>query len=324
MKILLTGANGFVGSHIAERLAADGHAVKCMVRPTADRRWLQDGRLEYCVGNIADPDSIQDAVKDVEAVVHSAGVLRALRREDYFAINQRVTGNLARILLEVNPSLRKLVFISSQAAMGPSSGPFPKRLDEPETPLTDYGQSKLAGERELAVLRGKIPFTIVRPASVYGPRDRDIFIFFSLVHRGLRPLPLARRLIQLVYVADVAAAVSAALTSPATDYKTYFLAEDTPYTWQDVASAIAGVLGRGTIPLPLPDCALHAAGFGAEMLARLRNVPAVLNRQKIREMLAPYWLGDPGPARRDMALDFTNLKIGAKITYLWYKNARWF
>ena len=313
-----------MGSHIAEGLVARGHRVKCLVRRTSNRQWLRNCDVEYCLGDLDDVVAVRDSVKGVDAVIHAAGVLRALRREDYYAINQLATGNLARSVLEVNPALHKFIYLSSQAAMGPSSGPYPKPLTEPENPVSDYGRSKLAGEKELHVLNGRVPYTVLRPSSVYGPRDRDIFIFFSLVHRRLRPLTLRRRLIQLAYVGDIVKAVMTSLTDPATNGKTYFLADETVYSWEDVGRTIADAVGRSTMPLPLPDMAFRTASFISESIARLRGTPAVLNRQKIDEMLTPYWVGDTFPARKELHLDFTNLKIGAKITYLWYKNNNWF
>ena len=219
--------------------------------------------------------------------------------------------------------LKKFILISSQAAMGPSQSFAPKQLHEPETPVSDYGRSKLAGEKTLSILKVKVPFTILRPASVYGPRDKDIFIFFQLVHYGFRPRTTSSRYLQLLFVKDLARAALCALSSDAANGSTYFLGEQTPFQWEEVSALIAQAIKKKTFPLPLPDAAFYGTSFIAEVLASLCGKPAVLNRQKIDEMMQPYWLGNSVPAQKDLALDFTKLDFGAKITYSWYRENSW-
>ena len=324
MKILLTGANGFVGSHIAETLSKAGHRVVTMVRASSNCRWLEGLELAVKTGDICRPESLKDAVTGVDAIIHCAGLVRAKDGESYYRVNRDGTAALVEAALYHNPSLEKFVYISSQAAMGPSNAFRPKAAGELENPVSDYGKSKLAGEKELLRLKGKIPFTILRPASVYGPRDRDIFIFFNLVHKGFRPRTQGRRYIQMLFVKDLARAALATVSGNGhTDNKTYFLAEERPYTLDDVGRTIAASINKTGIPLPLPDIIFHGASFIAENLARLANKPAVLNRQKIAEMMQPYWIGDARPAQEDMGIHFTKLEFGAKITYSWYRQNKW-
>jgi nucleoside-diphosphate-sugar epimerase len=207
--------------------------------------------------------------------------------------------------------------------MGPSKTLTPRSLTEPEAPVSDYGLSKLGGEKELSLLNRIVPCTILRPSSVYGPRDKDIFIFFQLVNYGFRPMPLQKRYLQLVYVKDVAKSVVNALERSAADNATLYLAEPMPYTWEGIGKTIAAAVNRATIPLPLPDAVFYTTSFVAERVAAVQKKPAVLNRQKIDEMMQPYWLGDTSPAENLLGMHFTKLEIGAKITYSWYKENSW-
>jgi nucleoside-diphosphate-sugar epimerase len=274
-----------------------------------------------------DLDSVRGCFKqlDFDAIVHCGGAVRALSKKDYFEANVENTVRLCKAVLEIKPNLKKFVFISSQAAMGASKSMTPKGLDELETPVSDYGLSKLIAEKEIKrLLGGKIPYTILRPASVFGQGDKDIFIFFNLVHHHLKPMTLKKRYLQLVFVEDVAKAVAASLYKEGTDSKTYFLAQMTPYTWEGLAKTIAKGADIKTMPLLLPDFVFHIAAFIAQNLAKLAKKPAILNKQKINEMLQDYWIADSTPAQRDLGIDFTLLEKATAITYNWYVKNEYF
>ncbi|MBN1823254.1 MAG: SDR family NAD(P)-dependent oxidoreductase [Endomicrobiales bacterium] len=323
MKVLITGANGFVGSHITEELIKNGHKVICLVRRTSNLKWLKDLSAEYRYGDITETARIPEFISGADAVVHCAGVLRARRRDAYYRVNCDAVGELAKAALQKKDNVKKIVYISSLAAMGPSSSGTFKKLDERENPISDYGRSKLEGENQLKILEGRIPYNILRPAAVYGPRDKDIFIFFQLVGMGLRPFMTKKRLIQLVYVKDVARAVCETLNRPASDNKTYALGEPTLYSWEEVGRVISQTVNKGTVPVPLFDFVFRAAGLLGETMAGFFGRAAVLNPQKIEEFLQDTWGADASVAENELGLGFTNLKNGAKITYLWYKENGW-
>jgi nucleoside-diphosphate-sugar epimerase len=324
MKLLVTGSNGFVGSHIVEHFAKQGHEVYCLVRATSDCKWLANLKVHCVTGDISRPETLRDAVKGMDVIVHAAAMLRALTTREYYVVNQHGTRNLAEAALKFNPSLKHFIHISSQAAMGPSAELRPKLINEPNTPVSDYGRSKLAGEKVLiSALHGKIPYTILRPSSVYGPRDKDIFIFFRLVNFGVKLRTLNERFIQLLFVEDIPIAVERALSLPVARDKIYCLGENSWNTWAKVAQAISNSNNLKTHTMPLPDWVFGAASFIAEAFAKLTGRPAVLNRQKITEMRQPYWIADVTPSISELGLDFTNLSRGAKITFNWYKENKW-
>jgi nucleoside-diphosphate-sugar epimerase len=324
-KILLTGANGFVGSHIAEALVEANHKVICSIRQTSNLKWIKDLSLEYKYGDLCNKKFLQEIVENVNIVIHCAGVVRAMTKEDYFKENVENTKNLCESILRNNSNLKKFVFISSQAAMGASPvGIIRKVTDVPE-PVSDYGLSKIEAEKTVReVLYGKVPYTIFRPASIYGPRDKDIFIFFNLIRKHLRPITTKRRLLQLVYVKDVARSVLLCLENRKSDNNTYYLANSSVYSWAEIGKIISYSLGVKSLPLLIPDFAFKTSGFIMEIISRLIRKPAVLNKQKIAEMLQDSWVADTFPAESDLAIKFTNLEVASKITYNWYLENNWF
>lgn len=186
--VLVTGANGFVGSHLVEALLAKGYRVRCMVRRTSDLTFIQHLPVEWAYSDLGDSAAgdLQEACRDVDAICHCAALTRALKEETLHRVNSQGTVALARAGIEANLNLRRFVHVSSQAAAGPSQGPD-DILDEsrPRQPITWYGRSKCAAERALLDMADWLPLTIVRPAPVFGPRDRDFFTYFELVKWGL-------------------------------------------------------------------------------------------------------------------------------------------
>ncbi|MDR3253618.1 MAG: NAD-dependent epimerase/dehydratase family protein [Endomicrobium sp.] len=319
LRVLVTGANGFVGSHIVETLLEKEHHVVCALREKSNLRWIQSLPVEYRYGCFDDNKFLETVVKDVDVVIHCAGVVRAMSKDEYFKVNVKNTKNLCESILKVNSNLKKFIFISSQAAMGPSVSSSIRRITDKENPVSDYGLSKLSAESEIKqIFCGKVPYTILRPAAVYGPRDKDIFIFFNLVHKHFRPVTTTKRLLQLVFVKDVAKAVTTCLENEKTNNNIYYLANSTAHTWSEIGKIIGSSIDTKTIPLIIPDFVFKFIGILAEIFSYIIRKPAVLNRQKIIEMIQEYWTADTKPAETDLNIEFTSLEVGSRITYNWY------
>src|SRR5512143_719814 len=188
MKALLTGASGFIGSHLADALLAHGYSVRVLLRRSSSLEWLEDQRLERVYGDLFDKEALRMAVSDVDYVYHLAGLTKAKKREEYFRANHLGTKNLLEAVQEKAPRLQRFVHVSSQAAVGPSPTVAPIDETAPAKPITSYGQSKWAAEQECRQFSRHLPVTIVRPPAVFGPRDRDILEFFRSASRGILPI----------------------------------------------------------------------------------------------------------------------------------------
>jgi nucleoside-diphosphate-sugar epimerase len=319
LKVLVTGSNGFIGSHIVEALVEAKYNVSCLVRPISDLKWIKDLPLEYLYGNLNDKKFLDGLVKDFDVIIHCSGIVRAISKEEYFRVNVENTKILCDAILENKPTLKKFIFISSQAAQGPSDFNSLKTVTDKESPVSDYGRSKLTAEIEIKhKLNDKVPYTIFRPAAVYGPRDKDIFIFFNLVNKHLRPVTIKKRFLQLVYVKDVANAIVKSIENKKSDNNIYYLANSIKYTWDDIGKVISKSVGVKTIPVIVPDFIFYFVGFISKLLSYIIDKPLVLNEQKIEEMLCDNWSCDTKPVEEDLNLSFTNLEVASKITYNWY------
>lgn len=324
-KILVTGANGFVGSHLVEALVEEKYKVVCLVRKTSNLKWIKDLPLKYLCGNLNDKKFLSTLVKDFDVIIHCAGIVRAISKEEYFRVNVENTKILCEAILESKPTLKRFIFISSQAAQGPSDLNSLRTVTDKESPVSDYGRSKLAAEIEIKnILSDKIPYTIFRPAAVYGPRDKDIFIFFNLVNKHLRPVTIKKRFLQLVYVKDVANAIVKSIENKKSVNNIYYLANSTKYAWGDIGKVISNSVGVKTIPIIVPDFVFYFVGFIAKLLSYIISKPLVLNEQKIDEMLCDNWSCDTKPVEKDLKLSFTSLEVASKITYNWYLKKEFF
>ena len=225
MRALVTGGQGFVGSHLCERLVAQGHRVRVLARPSSELRHLSGIEVEVVRADVTEPAGLPSAVAGCDVVFHVAGALRGLREQDLFRVNADGTRNLVGAAVAAEPRLARFVYVSSLAAAGPSlGGSTPRTEDMPPEPLTWYGRSKLAGESAVRSVAG-LSWTILRPAIVFGPRERDLLRYFRLARRGCLPVVgFSDRYYSLIYVEDLAEGLVRAAEAPAAVGQIYFLA----------------------------------------------------------------------------------------------------
>jgi nucleoside-diphosphate-sugar epimerase len=327
---LVTGANGFVGSHVVERLVAQGERVRALVRATSDRRFLDGESVETAVGDVGDASAAGEerlarATEGCRAVYHVAGVVRARSQEEYDRVNAAGAARIARAAARAG--VRRFVLVSSQAAAGPNTGAAPRDEAEPERPVTAYGRSKLAGERLVAEAArgGSLEVVVVRPPAVYGPRDRAFLMLFRLVSRGLLLLyPGAdTQEVSLIHVRDLAAGLAlAGERAPAGAI--YYLTDGGRATSAALGDTIARALGKRPLRIVLPTGVGMAAAWASETFGRLSGRPVTLTRERLRQWSAPRWTVSDARARREIGYaPQVDLESGMSETALWYREAGW-
>lgn len=320
---LVTGATGFIGSHLVESLAAEGQEIRCLVRPGSNLRWLPQGAVRLFTTPSA-LEGFAEAMRGVEVVYHLAGATKARSLAEYQHHNVTLTRRLLDAVAAHAPGLRRFVMVSSQAAAGPGApGQVP---DESVVcrPLTHYGESKLSAERLLALYPG-IPGVILRPVSVYGPRDRDVLGLIKGFDRGFAPVigSLDRRL-TFVFVEDLVRALRLAAESPAAVGQTYFVSDGQVYTWREVLAVMKRVLGHSAWAVQVPAPVVWTLAAVSELVSRLIRRPTIFNFNKVREILEQNWSCTSGKLQAE--LGFTpgvGLEDGLRRTVAWARQAGW-
>jgi len=323
-RVFVTGATGFVGSHLVEALAGRGIAVRALVRRTSDTTALHRPGIERITGGLDDPDVLARGVDGVDVVYHLAALTHARSEAEYHRVNASGTERLIAAIRAAQRPPRRVVLLSSLAAAGPARGDRPVDRGDAPSPLTAYGRSKLAAERICLDAQGSVEVVVLRAPAVYGPRDRELLRFFRMAARGVVPIPAGpRRLIQMVHVGDLAEALAlAGEARGATGI--YHVAEPRAYDWGEVVEWIGRAVGRRPKVVKIPGGIVAAAAAINERAASLLGRSTMFNRDKVRELLAPGWLCETEALRREYG--FTPripLPEGLAQTAAWYRARGW-
>jgi nucleoside-diphosphate-sugar epimerase len=311
-RVLITGATGFVGSHIARAFAEAGYEVRCGARASSSTRWIPD--LERVELDLSRHGDLSGALEGVDLVVHAAGITRAGRAEDYHAVNAEGTKRLAAAALGV----RRFVLVSSLAARGPDGD---EGRDHPESA---YGRSKLAAEAYLRHFDEQMEALVLRPAAVYGPRDTDLLPLFRMARAGWLPLPSGANLLQPVYAEDVARAALAAASRPGAGFGPFPVAEAVRYTWEDVAEGLERAVGRDVRAVRLPAAVFTLAGRAAEWAARPFSAVPIFDERRGRDLALRTWTCDTSATERALGWRAeVPLSEGLDRTARWYAQAGW-
>jgi nucleoside-diphosphate-sugar epimerase len=326
VKVLVTGASGFLGSHIAEQLATAGHEVRALLRLTSSRRFLTHFPHTVTLGDITDPKSLPAAVEDVDAIVHAAALVKARNEAEFKAVNEKGTANLVEAVESTARRLQRFVYISSLAAHGPSDDGKPRPVHAPPRPVSAYGRTKLAGE--LLVQRSSFAdrSVIFRMPVIYGPRDQALLPFFKLAKFRLAPLLMSgRNRISIVYVEDAASAVVQSLEAEApVGGRIYSPDDGEVYSWRDLLFAVESAVAHRALRLNLPLWTFQAAALTSEAFGFLTRRAISLTRDKVQEMAQPHWVCSSEPLRSDLGwVPRVKMREGAVLTAEWYRANRW-
>ena len=330
MKILITGASGFIGSFIVEEALRQGFETWAVVRKSSSRSFLQDERIHFIELNLSSEEQLKEQLKghQFDYVVHAAGVTKCLHKEDFFRINTEGTKNLVRALIALQMPLKRFVYISSLSIMGAirEEQPYQEiRESDKAQPNTAYGKSKIEAEEWLESLTSQFPYVILRPTGVYGPRERDYFMMAKSIQAHTDfAVGFKQQDITFVYVTDVVQAVFLAMEKGQTGRK-YFLSDGEVYQSSTFSNLIRKELGNPWwIRITAPIWLLRVITFCGEYIGHLTGKVTALNNDKYHIMKQRNWRCDIEPARRELGYEpKVKLEEGVRRSIQWYKENGW-
>jgi dihydroflavonol-4-reductase len=322
MRVLITGANGFLGSALARRLASEGHRVRGLIRPGGDASPLEGAGVERVTGDVTDAGSLERALEGTEVVFHLAGLRRAPERSAFFRVNAEGTRTVCDAMLRVGA--RRMVLAGSLAAVGPSTPERPHVETDPYAPEEWYGESKAEAER-IALGTAGLEVTVARPPRILGPGDRENLVFFRLVKRGIRleigggPRPLS-----VVDVDDVVELLLQLATRPEAVGEAFFVPGPDQTTLEEIQTLGAEVLGVRPRVLRLSPRRLRALAAMADGFSRLTGKHLPLNRKLARQLLAPAWTCSGEKARKLLGwVPRIDARTSIARSAAWYQARGW-
>jgi nucleoside-diphosphate-sugar epimerase len=322
MKVLVTGGSGFLGSYVCELLAQGGHVVRALVRRSSNRKVLEAiSSLEFAEGSVEDAASVERAMDGIDAVIHCAGLVKARNADEFFKTNVDGTKNVLEAAKRAK-TVKRFVFVSSLAAIGPSKDGGPISPDQEPNPVTHYGRSKLAAEKLVRAAKDDLHVVVIRPPLVYGPRDNETLEFFQWVSRGVRlSYGDGTNTLSIVYAADAAEACIRALDADVPSGSAYFVDDGIAHVWKDFIGEIERGVGKKTFirfGIPLPVVKAYAAlseGYG-----KLANKAVMVTRDKFNELAEPRWVVDASSARSELGWKAkTTMQDGIARAASWYR-----
>lgn len=322
---VVTGASGFVGSHLVDRLLQMGHHVICILRKSSSKRWLEGKLVEIVDCGLFDKDSLKDVLKDADYLFHVAGVVKAKTNEEYIQGNVESTRVLLDILTEVNPKIKRVIIVSSQTACGPSLDGSPCTEKTKEHPITRYGKSKYAQEQLAHSYMDQLSISIVRAVAVFGPRDTEIYLVFKTYKQGFMGLiGFNKKLVNLIHVYDLVDGIVLAATNDKAIGQTYFIGSEEYYNWVQIGDVFSRAMGRKALIIRVPHFLVFTVAVFAELFALFSSKAATFNIEKAKDFVQKYWTCDVSKAVSEIGFrQKISLEEGIKQTADWYRKVKW-
>lgn len=306
--VAVTGATGFVGAAAVHQLARAGWRIRILTRRMPQTALMPDHPIEVVLGDISDRASLEHLVKGADAIVHCAGITKALKPIEFFNVNESGTVRLLETAATAAPQAR-LVHISSLAAREPG--------------LSPYAASKRAGEDKLRALAGSRDWVALRPPAVYGPGDLALLPLFKAAKLGLLAYPAspgARA--STIHVSDLATAIAALLATEVWSQRIIELDDEHPrgHDWAEINHVLGQCFGNHPWALRLPRPWMSGIAGAVTLFSQLSGSAQILSLDKISELYHADWAAS-GPRLSELTTwrPAFALREGFSDTLKWYR-----
>jgi nucleoside-diphosphate-sugar epimerase len=324
MRVLITGATGVLGRTLVPRCVEAGWIVRALVRPTSDTSGLDEYTVDVVRGTLHPPDGLAKALDDVQAVVHCAGGGRARTRSALRNNNLDTTGHLLEAVQAHAPRLRRFVYISSLAALGPSATDQAPAGGRVGRPVTEYGRSKADAEVLVRSQAGTLPVTVLRPPAIYGPGDWRMVPMFRAALRGWIPVPATAQTAAFIHVADCANAILATLNTDHPSGRVYTVGGGPSTNYTDLVAALGSAVGTTPSIVRVPRFLVWMIGLAGELTGLFRKRGSLLNLDKVRDLCQPHWACGHEEITAELGWrPAVSLSNGLAETAEWYRAQGW-
>lgn len=330
--ILITGASGFIGSHLIDEALRFDWDVYASIRSTSSKDYLTDKRIHFIELDFSFQEKLEVQLDNLVAsmggfdyVIHNAGITYAPKKEDFYTVNAQYTKNLVQALHAKGLPRKKFVLISSLAVFGPGNAATfkPIHVNDTPAPISTYAKSKWLGEQSVRSLHS-FPYLIINPTAVYGPRDRDFLGLVKMVKLGLEiSIGRYRQMTSLIYVKDLARVVIAA-TQSELRHRSFLISDGHAYDQRSLTQFIKGFLHRKTLCITIPLSLFQMIVKSIDRCYSLVRSQPFLNEEKVKEISSANWLCDSSEVWKELQLtpDYL-LEKGMIETLRWYKEKKW-
>lgn len=323
-KVLVTGASGFIGSTLVDKLLQEGYEVVAAIRKTSSRKYLKDDRIRFIELPYNNQKDLENILREENfyTIFHLAGLTKAKKKEDFYRVNY---GYVKSLVDALKGTQTQLIFFSSFAAHGPGDEETfcECRVEDLNKPNTEYGKAKLMAEEYIRDnFEGK--YIIIRPTGVYGPRETDYFVYFQTINNHIEPyLGFTPQRLTFVYVDDLVDVSILAMNSQLSG-KTYFVSDGKIYLDKEFADITKKVLKTWTIKIKVPLFIVRWISSLMEFIGNLFGKSFTLNKDKFNILKARNWICGIEDLKNDLGYSpKVDLEEGVKRAIQWYKEEKW-
>lgn len=324
-KVVLTGSNGFIGSHLAEYLAKQGYEVHCIIRPTSNLKWIKDKGYVFHDCGLNNVEQLVKAFEGASIIYHLAGVVASLSYEGYYIGNVTLTQHVLDAALAMSKPPDRIVVTSSLAVCGPSKKEAPIDESVGFNPVSLYGKAKVEQEKLCAKYFDKLPITIARPSVITGEREAELFEFVKAVNGGVVPLVGSNdKYLVVIDIIDLVKALYDMSVAKSTINEAYLLASEEIISWKELADICAKHLDKKPVILRLPHWVIRFAGSLSGTFGKVIGKPQTFDSEKAKEGVQEAWICSVAKAKKDFGFKQTiSISDGVKRSIAWYKKEGW-
>ncbi|MBE8713617.1 NAD-dependent epimerase/dehydratase family protein [Sphingobacterium hungaricum] len=328
-KILITGASGFVGSHLVEAAKSQLFEVHAAVRQSSLKDEIAPFVDKFVYPDWNNSQDLDELLRNekYDFVIHAAALTKSKSEQEMYTVNVDFTKNLLASVSKLTEKPQRIVFVSSLAAIGPI--PFQENQfilnDSPYHPVTVYGRSKRDAELMIKENFADLPITIIRPTAVYGPREKDLFILFDTMNKGFEPyIGRKPQALSFIYVKDLVDVLLLSLRGRETEIVAYNITDGHVYTKYAMADIFKSVFKKRLFRVHIPYGIVEYFSILLQKLYSKSSKTPVIYPERLNELTAENWGCDIEEVKNKLNFEPKyDLESGLKETLEWYKVNKW-